>query len=98
MQEYLIALCESEVNPSDESTQNLKAILAYFLDMQKPVKFKPQDPENVVMKNESSFEEVVAMMQENGVVNPKEMSEFEFYKRLQYYEKKFQKLNDLHRS
>ncbi len=62
--------------------------------LDKPMSFNPIDPANVLISAENSFEEVCATLQENGVNEPKQLTEFEFYSRLRYYEKKFKAQKD----
>jgi hypothetical protein len=51
--------------------------------------FNPYEPSNVLRTAEMSFEAICTTLSENGVMEPKKLSEFEFYSRLQYFEKKF---------
>ena len=84
--EYLELKCLMEVEGTDEVRDRLLVIQAYFLDQQKPLKFNPWETDNVVLEAEQGFEEVCATLEENGVHNPKGLSEWEFYSRLSYYQ------------
>jgi hypothetical protein len=59
--------------------------------MEKPKCFNPYEPNNVLMSSEESFESICTTLQENGIVDPKRLSEYEFYAKLKYYEKKYKK-------
>ena len=72
-----------------EDDEALKAAEVDMLEM--PRVLDPHNPENVIKASEESFEDVCTVMQENGVVNPKDLTEFEFYSKLRYYEKKHSK-------
>jgi hypothetical protein len=80
------------VDPTDELKAQMVKIQGYFLDGQKPQVFNPYDKDNVITGGEVSFEEVCATLEENGVREPKRLSEFEFYAKLQYYQKKYREL------
>ena len=63
-------------------------VMNYFLDNTKPNVFDPDNEENVLFLSDSQTEDLYIGMQENGIPEPKELTVFEFYKRIQYYEKK----------
>jgi hypothetical protein len=46
------------------------------------------------MANELAFEEVINTMEDQGSFNPKKLTEFEFYNKLQFYRKKFKTMKD----
>lgn len=69
--------------------EELLELQRYFILQQKPVKFNPYEDGNLPMELEKNFEEVCAGMEENGIANPKKLTEHEFYSRLMYYEKKY---------
>jgi hypothetical protein len=46
------------------------------------------------MGSEMAFEEVVNTMEDQGSFNPKQLTEFEFYNKLQFYRKKFKTMKD----
>lgn len=56
-----------------------------------PRRFDPWDQDNIVMTAERNFEEMCTVLQENGIQQPKELTEFEFYSKMRYYEKKYKK-------
>jgi hypothetical protein len=59
--------------------------------LEKPKCFNPYDPGSVLMNSEESFENICTTLQENGIVDPKGLSEYEFYSKLKFYEKKYKK-------
>jgi hypothetical protein len=69
--------------------EELLELQRYFILQQKPNKFNPYDEDNILAQMERNFEDTCAVMQENGIANPKALTEFEFYSRLTYYEKKY---------
>lgn len=56
--------------------------------MPKPKCFEAGNTSNVLVESDNSFERVCMMLQENGVVDPKNLTEFEFYARLKYFEER----------
>ena len=62
----------------------------YFLEANRPKDFNPF-AENVLIVMEQEFESMVAALSENGVVNASELTVFEFYSRIKYFEKKSSK-------
>lgn len=86
---YLELKCELAVNPTDEKLKEMDTVIKFFINRQKPYKFNPYDTDNILMIHEKQFEDLCCSMEENGVANPKELTEFEFYSRLKYYEKKY---------
>jgi hypothetical protein len=51
--------------------------------------FDPYEAKNVLRVAELGFEDTVVVMEEQGISRPKDLSEFEFYSKLRFYEKKF---------
>ncbi len=62
----------------------------YFLETNKPKNFNPF-VENDLIRMEQEFESMAAALGENGVVNASELTIFEFYSRIKYFEKKAKK-------
>lgn len=85
--QYLVLKCE--LYEKGKVSEEWNDIQEYFLMMSKPLVFNPYESENVLRSAERIFEEIVSTMQEQGITEPKKLSEFEFYSRLMYFEKKF---------
>lgn len=66
----------------------LKNVAEFFLEKQKPVIFDPNNEECALVNSDRAFEEVIASMEDNGVMNVKELTVFEFYSKIKYFEKK----------
>ncbi len=75
--------------PVDET---LAAIAEYFLERDKPNTFDPRDENCVTIEADKSFEEVCASMEDNGIQNVKSLSCYEWYAKIQYFEKKAEAL------
>lgn len=73
----------------------MEAIEAFFLDEQKPQVFDPYEKNNVLMESERQFEELANTMEDNGSFNPKQLTEFEWYGKVVYYDKKFKAMSDI---
>lgn len=72
--------------------KSLGAVYEYFLEVNKPKVFNPFDERSVLINSEKEFEEVCYSMEESGVTDVKESTVFEFYSKLQYLERKAQKI------
>jgi hypothetical protein len=64
----------------------------HFWELQRPLNFNPFEKDNAIVKHEKSFEEILAAMEESGATDARKMTEFSFYCRMQYLEKKVKKL------
>lgn len=67
----------------------LLAIREFFLAAAAPMNFDPYQPDNIIQSSEVVFSQVCTTMQEQGISDPKTLSEWEFYSKLQYFDKKF---------
>lgn len=92
--EYLLVKCQLAIEPDNEKLKAYEAITKYFIDQQSPNKFDPYDNDNILMSNEVAFEDVINTMEDQGSFNPKKLTEFEFYNKLQFYRKKFKTMKD----
>lgn len=63
----------------------------WFLDHNKPKNFNPYNKENELIRHEQEFQSMCAALEENGVKDAKELTVFEFYSRISYYDKKSSK-------
>jgi hypothetical protein len=62
----------------------------YFLEANRPRDFNPYR-ENDLIRQESEFENMCSALEENGVSNCSNLTVFEFYSRVKYFEKKSKK-------
>jgi hypothetical protein len=46
------------------------------------------DSDNAVTRLRKSFEKAIAGLEENGVINPKKISVYEFYSKIEFFSKK----------
>jgi len=65
-----------------------KLLMEYFLDQQKPMNFNPYDQDNILQQREVGFMDMLNSMEDAGAFQPKKMTEFEFYSKVRYFEKK----------
>ena len=63
----------------------------YFLEQSRPKSFNPFNNENELIRLDQQFESISAALEENNVSNVANMSMFEFYSRVKYFEKKSKK-------
>jgi hypothetical protein len=79
-----------EVEPKNKThLEELTDLQKFFVLQQKPFRFDPYKEDNIVMQLESEFEKTVAVLQENGIPSPKELSEWEYYSRLEFYRERY---------
>ena len=68
--------------------QMIRSITAWQLDLIAPKNFETADPDNYVKRIELSFENVCTALEELGVKDPAELTVFQFYNKVVYFEKK----------
>ncbi len=66
-------------------------VYLYFLGKQAPMKFNPYERDNILRTRELEFMDICSVMEENGTATPHLLTEFQFYSKILYYEKKFKK-------
>lgn len=74
-----------------EDYEEIESIDQYKLTFLTPENFDGESAENVFKKMDMSFEYFCASLEEAGVQNPKQMTTFEFYSRVNYYRSKNKK-------
>jgi hypothetical protein len=79
---------------SEEDSTKMDQLYDYFLERAKPQKFNPFEPDNVLTVSEMQFEEMIATMEDQGVSSAKRLTEFEFYTRIKFYQKKFKAMSE----
>ncbi|MEI8142828.1 MAG: hypothetical protein WCG90_08180 [Chitinophagia bacterium] len=77
----------------EEVTKQIKAVENYFIEKQSPWVFNPYEENCILVVNDKTFEEVCAGMEDSGIMNPKDLSTFEFYSKIAYLNKKAEKIN-----
>lgn len=90
MKKYLLARIEYETTGDVALIPELNRYADYFVEANKPKDFNPFT-ENCLIKMEQEFESMAAALAENGIVNATDLTVFEFYSRVKYFEKKAQK-------
>lgn len=93
LREYLIIRCRVLEDLSEEDRKQMDLLHAYFSDNTKPMKFNPFEPENILSVSEMQFEDMVATMEDQGVSTAKKLTEYEFYTRIKFYQKKFKAMS-----
>lgn len=66
----------------------IKVITDEQLDLIKPKNLDPQDKNNFIAKIELSFEGLCTALEEMGISRPKDLTVFEFYAKIRYFETK----------
>lgn len=74
----------------DELGREINRHAEWFLEANKPKDFNPFT-ENVLIRMEQEFESMAAALSENGIQNAADLTVFEFYSRVKYFEAKSQK-------
>lgn len=65
-----------------------QALMDYFLNEQRPYNFDPYDPGNVLRDREVNFMDMVNSMEDSGAQGAARLTEFAFYSKIRYFEKK----------
>lgn len=65
-----------------------------FVETQLPYKFRPNEPDNILRVQEAQFEETVNTMEDQGHFDPKNLSEYSFYHKLLFLQKKLTKMTN----
>lgn len=66
----------------------IKEISDTQIDLLTPKNFDNNDSANYVLQIEKNFESLCATLEENGVMNPRSLTVFEFYSRVRYFKEK----------
>jgi hypothetical protein len=66
----------------------IKTIDDWKLSLMTPKNLDSHDPDNFILKIERSFENLCGTLEDLGVSNPKRLTVFEFYSRIDFYRKK----------
>ena len=66
-----------------------KSIADYFHLLTLPRIFTPNSKHNHVVAMDNTFEDVCCVMEDNGVARAKAFTVFEFFSRINFYERKF---------
>lgn len=92
LKKYLQARIEFELTGDVSLVAELNRYADYFLEANKPKDFNPF-VENCLIQMEQEFESMAAALEENGVPTAGNLTVFEFYSRIKFYEKKAKKNN-----
>lgn len=81
---------EAMIDPTKEpAAQTAREIAdAYFATVNKPLVFQSTSG-GYIIEQENSFEELCAVLEDNGTANPKGLTTYEFLARAAYCERKF---------
>ena len=80
------------MDPDNEALhEQMKDVCEYFMEANKPRNFNPRSSGSVVVEFDKSFENMCSSMQESGIT-PDSLTVFEFYSKIEYFEKKYEKV------
>lgn len=82
------------INETKALKLEMAVLQEFFLSQQTPVVFSPYQKDNAIMEGERSFEAICITLSENGMSNPKKMTEFEFYSSIVYFQKKYEDIKN----
>lgn len=71
-----------------EALPELLKIREFFTESLRPKNFNPFDSNNDLLLHEKEFEAICSGMEEAGIQNAKNMTVFEFYSRVEHFEKR----------
>lgn len=69
----------------------MQNICEYFIEQNKPQTFNIRIHNNIIVKHEKSFQNIITSLQESGI-KTENLTVFEFYSRIEHFEIKYQKL------
>lgn len=75
-------------NDFDLHTEEIKKINKYFLSNYKVKSFNSNDPKCVLIEMDNAFEDVCFVLESNGIQRPKELSIYEFQRKIELIKKK----------
>lgn len=90
LKKYLLARINFELTSDPKYMAEIIKCSDYFLESNKPKNFNPYQ-ENDIIRMEQEFESMCTALEENGITNAKDMTVYEFYSRVKYFEKKSKK-------
>ena len=88
---FLQIKIESELGEEVDYSE-FDRINEYFLSINSPKCFNPFSGDAEQVKGDKQFESVCAMMEESGIGNVDRMNVFEFYSRIEFFDKRNEKL------
>lgn len=91
MKKYIRAQINYNIDYDPKFLAEITKHSEWFLDRNKPKSFNPYNKENELIRHEQEFESMCAALEENGVKDAKELTVYEFYSRISYYDKKANK-------
>ncbi|MBD2705510.1 hypothetical protein IC229_33170 [Spirosoma sp. BT702] len=77
-----------------ESAARLEAVQRAVFEQPAPMVLMPGDEENAAERDKKAMESLFSALEERGVSNPKKLSEFELYARLEEYQKQAKRERD----
>lgn len=69
------------------NVEEMEKIDRYFLEQSKPHNFDADSEENAVLRHDLNYESLCAVLENNGVHSPQNLSTMQFYHRLEYFKK-----------
>lgn len=82
-------LCQEIMHgKSPETSEEINLIDRWQIEQSLPKNFDSTDPDNYIKRIELSLESLCTSMEELGVNRPQELTLFQFYTKLIYFEKK----------
>lgn len=64
-----------------------------MIELNEPKDFRSDNPDNVLKETDIAFENACAALNETGIADPKNLTQFEFIQRLEYYNEKNKRKN-----
>lgn len=78
---------------NEDSKTKANKIERDLLEQNLPKNFNPEDPANILKKQLSVYSDICITLESYGCQNPKNLTVFDFYSRIKYYEKKAKATN-----
>ena len=84
--------CEYWITGQENVKEFIQAADRFLQEFIKPKNFDASSSENDIIGNENALEDICACLEDCGCMYPKQLTVYEFYKRIDYYKKKYAKV------
>lgn len=76
------------LTPNDDYIKQINDIKSKLSEMDKPLIFRADSTDNVLKQLEKGFNKTCSYLEENGFLNPNELSMYDFRIKMEYVEEK----------
>lgn len=92
--ELLKLKCKIALGEATGREDDYKEMLSYFINLQAPKIIDPRNDSSIINQIDSEFENTVNIIEDEGHFNPKGLTEFSYYNKMIFLQKKFKTKSD----